>query len=91
MKRFVLMLLSVLCLSCDRERTDTVSNGMSLFAFVVADNDLDDHADYIENDMLNGLKGCPAGTELFLYEDRKDKSPTLRQFILTKSGQVVTV
>lgn len=82
------LILPFLFLSCDRDFEVTASGGMSLFAFLVADNDLDDHADYIEKDLVRGLKGCPAGTELFLYEDRRDEPPTLRQFVLAETGQV---
>lgn len=82
------LILPFLFLSCDRDFEVTASGGLSLFAFLVADNDLDDHADYIEKDLVRGLKGCPVGTELFLYEDRRDEPPTLRQFVLAESGQV---
>lgn len=75
-------------LSCNRYEAITLSKDLSLFAFVVADNDLDDHAGYIENDLVNGLKGCPVGTELFLYLDRQNGVPTLRHMVLSESGKI---
>ena len=71
------------------ERDDlSLSKDLSLFAFIIADNNLDDHAEYIEKDLVNGLKGCPIGTELFLYLDRQNEVPTLRHMVLSESGKV---
>lgn len=82
---FALILFMV---SCNKQEMPALNQDMSLFAFIISDNNLDDHTDYVEHDIVQGLKGCPAGTELFLYIDRRDKVPSLRQLFLLESGQV---
>lgn len=57
-------------------------------AFIVADNDLDDHALYVQNDLINGLKNCPPGTEAVIYMDRLNQLPTLKKYTLTNEGKV---
>jgi len=64
---------------------------MTLAAFVISDNDLDDHTDYIENDFVRGLKGCPVGTEMFLYIDRQADTPMLRHLLLLDNGKVAII
>lgn len=75
-------------LSCAKQERISLNNDLSLFAFIIADNNLDDHAEYIEKNLVKGLKGCPVGTELFLYLDRYDEEPTLRHIVLSESGKV---
>lgn len=90
-KRFLLLFhffLSIFLLSCTKQEILYLSKDLSLFAFVVADNNLDDHTEYIEKDLVNGLKGCPVGTELFLYVDRQNEVPTLKHLFLSESGKV---
>lgn len=77
-----------LLLSCKKLETVTMSKDLSMFAFILADNDLDDHAEYIEYDLIRGLRECPVGTELFLYIDRQNEQPSLRHLFLLESGQV---
>lgn len=74
--------------SCSKQETVTMSKDLSMCAFILADNDLDDHAGYIEQDLVSGLRACPAGTELFLYVDRQNRNPTLRHLFVLESGQV---
>lgn len=89
-KRQLIVSLSVLIMhsSCVERDELPLNKDMSLFAFIISDNDLDDHTVYIENDFVRGLKGCPVGTELFLYIDRQIEMPSLRHLILLESGQV---
>jgi|GEM_PF-634757 len=75
-------------LACERQKPTITSEDLSLFAFIISDNDLDDHTDYLEKDMVKGLKGCPVGTELFLYIDRQNTSPSIRHLLLLESGKV---
>ncbi|MCQ2065100.1 MAG: clostripain-related cysteine peptidase [Bacteroidaceae bacterium] len=75
--------------SCNLNKDVSINKDMSLFAFVISDNDLDDHSDYIEHDFAEGLRGCPDGTELLLYLDRQNEAPTLRQFVYS-SDQIRT-
>lgn len=82
------ILVCLSCIACDKQESLSLSRDLSLFAFIIADNDLDDHSEYIEHDLVNGLKGCPVGTELFLYLDRQNKQPLLRHFFLLESGKV---
>lgn len=85
----LLLVLSLVSLfACKRQSTKIISQDLSLFAFVISDNDLDDHTDFIEKDMIKGLKGCPIGTELFLYIDRQQTAPQLRHLFLLESGKV---
>ena len=77
-----------LLLSCKKLETVTMSKDLSMFAFILADNDLDDHAEYIEYDLIRGLRECPVGTELFLYIDRQNERPSLRHLFLLESGHV---
>lgn len=84
---FYLSILA-LVLSCKKLETVTMSKDLSICAFILADNDLDDHARYIENDLVSGLRACPVGTELFLYVDRMNWEPTLRHMFVIESGQV---
>ncbi len=79
---------ALLCLSCSKPEKLSLNSGLSIFVFIVADNDLDDHIDYIEKDLVKGLKGCPVGTEMFLYVDRQRDRPSLRHLFLLKSGKV---
>lgn len=74
--------------SCAKEETLTMSKDLSLCAFILADNDLDDNVEYIEWDLVKGLRSCPPGTELFLYVDRLESTPSLRQLYVVESGQV---
>lgn len=74
--------------SCLKRDELSLNKDISLFAFIISDNDLDDHTDYIENDFVRGLKGCPVGTEMFLYVDRQFENPTLIHLVLLESGQV---
>lgn len=84
---FLITLFLVLS-SCVKHDAKKTNKDMSLFVYILSDNDLDDHADYIESDMVKGLKGCPAGTEIFLYVDRQNKKPCLRQLLLLEPGKV---
>jgi len=84
----LLFAVMVMLSSCMEREKLSLNKDLSLFAFIVSDNDLDDHTDYIENDFVRGLKGCPVGTELFLYIDRQIETPTLRHLLLLESGQV---
>lgn len=77
-----------LFIACTKQLTMIVGDEITLVAIVISDNDLDDHTDFIENDFLCGLKGCPVGTELFLYIDRQTETPTLRHLLLLETGQV---
>lgn len=79
--------ISIYC-SCSRDNKYVVNGDLSLFAFVISDNNLDDHTEYVENDLVKGLRNCPIGTEMFLYIDRLNESPILRQLFLLESGQV---
>lgn len=83
-----IVLIVFFLISCIRQTSQTINADMSLFAFIISDNNLDDHTDYIENDLVRGLKGCPVGTELFLYIDRQNETPSLRHLFLLESGQV---
>lgn len=83
---FFIMMLFIS--SCAKPDYVSINHDMSLFAFIISDNNLDDHTDYIENDLVNGLKGCPVGTELFLYIDRQNEQPSLRHLLLLESGQI---
>lgn len=74
--------------ACTKYAQIAVNKDMSLFVFIISDNNLDDYTDYIENDLVRGLKGCPVGTELFLYIDRQNERPSLRHLFLLESGQV---
>lgn len=82
--------LIVLCSSACTKQVHcyTNSDNISLCAFIISDNDLDDHTDYIENDFVRGLKDCPVGTEMFLYIDRQTETPSLRPFLLHISCQI---
>ena len=84
---YSIVVLSFL-VACNLNEEVPINKDMSLCAFIISDNDLDDHTDYIEKDLVKGLKGCPIGTELFLYVDRKDRKPTLRKLFLLESGKV---
>lgn len=87
--RIIFALWAIISLiSCTKYEDILISKEMSLFAFVISDNNLDNHTDYIEKDLIKGLKGCPTGTELFLYIDRLNETPTLRHMFLLESGQV---
>ncbi len=68
-----------------------VGNDITLVAFIISDNDLDDLTDYIENDFVRGLKDCPVGTEMFLYIDRQTETPTLRHMLLLDNGKVAII
>ena len=81
---FIMLFIS----SCAKPDIVSINHEMSLFAFIISDNNLDDHTDYIENDLVNGLKGCPTGTELFLYIDRQKDAPSLKHLFLLESGKV---
>lgn len=85
---FTTAILLTLLLACSKQDTIVINNDLSLLAFIISDNNLDDHTDYIENDLVRGLKGCPVGTELFLYVDRQNEAPSLRHLFLLESGQV---
>lgn len=74
--------------ACTKPVQISINKDLSLFAFIISDNNLDDHTEYIEADMVKGLKGCPVGTELFLYIDRMTGTPSLRHLFLLESGQV---
>lgn len=79
------------CQSCSKYDDVFInSNGLSVFVFLISDNDLDDHTEYIIDDLIRGLKGCSAGSELFLYVDRQTDTPYLRHFVLLEFGQVRT-
>lgn len=69
----VLSLVVIMQLSCTKQDIMSFNKDLSLFAFVISDNDLDDYSEFIEQDMVKGLKGCLVGTELFLYLDRQKK------------------
>ena len=84
---FYLSILA-LVLSCKKLETVTMSKDLSICAFILADNDLDDHASYIEKDLARGLRACPVGTELFLYVDRLNREPTLRHLFVIESGKL---
>lgn len=83
---FLLVLLMVT--SCAKPPKIITYKKLSVFAFIISDNNLDDHTDYIEKDLVRGLKGCPVGTEMFLYVDRQNETPSLRHLFLLESGQV---
>ena len=85
---FCHLFVSFFLLSCAKQEKISLSKDLSLFAFVIADNNLDDHAEYIEGDLVRGLKGCPVGTEMFLYLDRQNEEPSLRHMVLSESGKV---
>ena len=87
MKPLLLLLFVILC-SCTKQSLQTVNKDISLFVFIISDNNLDDYSDYIEKDFVYGLKGCPVGTEMFLYVDRLAQAPSLRHLILLESGDV---
>lgn len=84
---FLSLLIIIQLTSCTKESLH-INNDLSLFAFVVADNNLDEYADYVERDLINGLKNCPIGTELLLYIDRQGLPPSLRQYVITESGKI---
>lgn len=84
----ILMLNLLFLWSCTKRDFTLIGNNLSLFVFVISDNNLDDHTDYIEKDLARGLKGCPVGTELFLYIDRLNETPSLRHLFLLESGQI---
>ena len=91
MKYILSTIVSIVILSlnsCTIDEKTVPNTNMSILAFVVADNDLDDHSLYVERDLISGLKGCPAGTEIIIYMDRLDKLPTLKRYTLTKDGKV---
>lgn len=75
-------------LSCIKSDMPVLNEELSLFAFIISDNNLDSHTDYIEKDLVQGLKGCPVGTELFLYIDRRTETPVLQHLFLLESGQI---
>ena len=75
-------------LSCSKQREMVISTENTLCAFIISDNNLDDHTKYVESDFVLGLKGCPIGTELFIYIDRGTTTPILRHLVLLESGQV---
>ena len=77
-----------LMFACSEREIVVANNDLSLFAFIISDNNLDDHTEYIENDLVRGLKDCLVGTELFLYIDRQNEQPSLRHLFLLESGQV---
>ncbi len=81
-------IIYLVIISCSKQDRIVINGELSLFAFIISDNNLDDHTDYIEKDIVKGLKGCPVGTELFLYIDRENEKPTLRHMFLLESGQV---
>lgn len=83
---FLLVLLMVT--SCAKPPQIITYKKLSVFAFIISDNNLDDHTDYIEKDLVRGLKGCSVGTEMFLYVDRQNETPSLRHLFLLESGQV---
>ena len=87
--KIVLFAAVVLLLdSCITDDRTIPNKDMSVLAYIVADNDLDDHAAYAENDLISGLKECPTGTELIIYMDRLNQSPTLKKYTLTDNGKV---
>lgn len=88
MCKYIMVALCLFCMGCTKKEDHSVGMDISFFAFVVSDNDLDDHTDYIEKDLARGLKGCPVGTELFLYIDRLNETPSLRHLFLLESGQI---
>lgn len=85
---YLLFLPLLLGLGCDNSKDIYIRNDISLFAFIVSENDLDDITPYIEYDLAMGLKGCPVGTEMFLYIDRLNACPTLRHFFIEGSGEI---
>lgn len=85
---YIMVSLFLFCMGCRNEEYNSSIIDISFFSFIVSDNDLDDHTDYIEKDFVKGLKGCPIGTELFLYIDRQKERPSLRHLFLLESGQV---
>jgi len=88
MKPLLLFFLVITLFSCSKQSLPTINKDISLFVFIISDNNLDDHSDYIEKDFVHGLKGCPVGTEMFLYIDRLSQAPSLRHLILLESGEV---
>lgn len=88
MKRLLYFALAFAMVGCtDEERTEP-NKDMSLLACIVADNDLDDHADYVLNDLIKGLRSCPAGTEMVVYMDRQYQGPTINRYTMTTDGKV---
>ena len=90
MKRITLfyLLFFVLLVGCSYDERTEPNREMSILAFIVADNDLDDHALYIEQDIIKGLKSCPCGTEVVLYMDRLNTEPTIKKYTLTNDGKI---
>lgn len=85
---FHIISIMPLLLSCSKQEKLLLSKDLSLYAFIISDNDLDEYTDYIEQDIVKGLKGCPVGSELFLYIDRYKKAPILKHLFLLNSGKV---
>lgn len=46
-------------LSCIKSDMPVLNEELSLFAFIISDNNLDSHTDYIEKDLVQGLKDVP--------------------------------
>ena len=91
MKRTIRYLLPILfCIMCSCNTNESIGNSkqLSLFAFVISDNNLDEYAKYVEQDLVAGLRKCPIGTELLLYIDRLSEQPTLRHFIVLETGEI---
>lgn len=88
MKLLLPFFLVITLCSCSKQSLPTINKDISLFVFIISDNNLDDYSDYIEKDFVHGLKGCPVGTEMFLYIDRLNQAPSLRHLTLLESGDV---
>ena len=88
LKTILFAIAALLFISCTTDDDTLPNQEMSIMAFIVADNDLDDHALYIEKDLISGLKSCPLGTEIVIYMDRLNQSPTLKRYTLTNDGKV---
>ena len=85
---YLLFLPILFSFGCDDSNNLSIRKDLSLFAFIVSDNNLDNLSPYVEYDLVIGLKGCPVGTEMFLYLDRLDTCPTLRHFFKMESGEI---
>lgn len=85
---FQLLVVVAFLVGCSYDERTEPNREMSILAFIVADNDLDDHALYVEKDIIKGLKSCPSGTEVLIYMDRLNELPTLKKYTLTNEGKI---
>lgn len=88
MRKLFVVVIVLALLGCTQDERTHPYKDLSILAFIVADNDLDDHAEYVVSDLEKGLRSCPVGTQLIIYLDRLHQPPTLKRYMITADGNI---